>query len=183
MVQEGYEYVSSFEKALDIEKQRRKREIPDFWHPTYYWNYMYFSSGLYFEQVKRYVDLFRENVLFILFDELVSNPENVYNQVCNFLEIDQQPVKPVMANPSKAVISPAFQFFLRKCNHRFCRLRRLHRKPVVTKKERDLLLRLGQLNRKPGRMKPQLKEELMRKYAEDIHRLSDLTQLDFTDWH
>lgn len=183
MVQEGYEYASSFKRSLELEDVRRSRRIPNFWEPQYYWNYMYFSSGLYFEQVKRYLDLIGDRVLILKFDDLVSDLNSTYQKVCRFLGIDLQPVQPLVMNPSITVVLPALQFLLRKFNHRFLRMGRLHLRPSVTKRERDLLLRLGQLNKKPPKLDSALKKALMSRYAEDLKKLSELTMIDFSGWY
>lgn len=182
MVQEGYEYASSFKRALELEEKRKTKRIPNYWEPQYYWNYMYFSSGLYYEQVKRYIEFFGSSVLVLTFDGLVSDLNGTYQKVCRFLDIDLQPVQPRVMNPSKTVMLPALQFLLRKCNHRFLRMRRVHLKKDLSKKERDQLLRVGQLEKKPKKIDPALKNELMKRYAEDLNRLSELTKLDLSAW-
>ena len=182
MVQEGYEYASSFRRALVLEEKRKNKKIPNYWEPEHYGNYMYFSSGLYYEQVKRYLDLFGNNVLVLKFDDLVSDLNSTYQEVCTFLGIQPQVVTPMAANPSKSVIIPALQFLLRKLNHRFVRLRGLHRKPGVGKEERDLLLRLGQLSGKPRKLDPGLRKMLVEMYRHDLEKLSELTGLDVSDW-
>src|SRR4051794_18715528 len=87
MVQEGYENKSTFEKALAAETKRAKRTMPNFWEPQYYYNFMYFGSGLYHAQVKRYVDLFKQNVMVITFEELLASVKDDYAPVREFLRI------------------------------------------------------------------------------------------------
>jgi hypothetical protein len=116
MVQDGYEYANSFEDALDLEEERQKKQIPNWYEPQYYWNYMYFHSGLYCEQVRNYLDLFRESVLIIKFDEFKSDLSQAYKKVCSFLQIDVNEVSAKIYNPSRAVFSPRLQFILRKIN-------------------------------------------------------------------
>ncbi len=51
-------------------------------------SHLYIELGLYFEQVKRFLDVFpREQVLILLFDEIKHNPENVYGEIFNFLGV------------------------------------------------------------------------------------------------
>ncbi len=66
MVQEGYEYAGSFEEALRLENIRAAKSIPNWFDYGYYWDFMYFRSGLYYQQVKRYLDLFKRTFSFYI---------------------------------------------------------------------------------------------------------------------
>ena len=142
MVQEGYEYVSSFEKALAAEERRARKKIPNFWEPQYYYNYLYFRAGLYYEQVKRYMELFPGKVLVMTFEELVASIKTDYAPVREFLQIGPHRATPEVSNPSVRVIHPMVQFCLRKLNNKF-----FHRLP--TKEQRDALLKRGIRSGKP----------------------------------
>lgn len=116
MVQDGYEYSKTFEDALALEEQRAKKEIPNWYEPQYYWNYQYFRSGLYSEQVQRYLKKFGDNVLILKFEELRDNPQKTYTIVCGHLGVEPIEVKNAIHNPGKRVISAKVQFLLRKVN-------------------------------------------------------------------
>lgn len=183
MVQEGYEYCSSFQKALELEKKRGEKGIPNFWEPEYYWNYMYFRSGLYHEQVSRYVSEFGNNVLILKFYLLKSRFNFAYSRVCDFLGISREEVSSVPQNVSKRVYSPALQFFLRKANNKFQKFQhKVLRKVNTSKESRDKLLRLGLNKKPPAKMSKKLRNELLRKYESDLIKLSELTKIDFSDW-
>jgi len=119
MVQDGYEYAESFEEALELEKKRTNKNIPNWLEPEYYWNYMYFKSGLYSAQIKRYLDLFGDNLLVVDFEDFKSQPASEYMNICKFLEIE--PIEPPYEthNVSKKVLSPSLQFILRKVTYDF----------------------------------------------------------------
>ncbi len=54
-------------------------------------SYLYVDMGLYYKQVKRYLEIFgAEHVLILEFNELEKNPRNTLDKVSNFLEIDNQ---------------------------------------------------------------------------------------------
>ncbi|MCI0470063.1 MAG: sulfotransferase [Candidatus Aminicenantes bacterium] len=119
MVQEGYEYAKSFETALELEKIRINKKIPNYFEPEYYYNYLYFNSGLYYEQVKRYLDLFKERVLTIKFEDYIKDFSNEWRKICAFLEIEPLDMKRIkgndnFANESRRVRSAVVQFVLRK---------------------------------------------------------------------
>ncbi len=114
MVQKGYEYAASFESALRLEHYRSQIDIPNYYEPEYFHNYLYFGSGLYWEQVKRYQDLFHDRVLILRLEDVVSDPRRELKKLCGFLEIlyKVEPMPPL--NQSVGVNSAAGQFILRK---------------------------------------------------------------------
>lgn len=114
MVQDGYEYAGTFAEALKLEQTRATKNIPNYFEPEYYHNYMYFASGLYYAQVKRYIDLFKKNVLLVKFENFTKDFNAEYGRVCDFLGIDACPPRHIPKNESSAVISPQVQFLLRK---------------------------------------------------------------------
>lgn len=114
MVQDGYEFAASFEDALQLEEERAKKTIPNWFEPEYYWNYLYFKSGLYSEQVQRYMELFGENVLILKFEDFTRNTAISMNRVYKFLNLPEIDANYEAHNISKTVISPRLQFVLRK---------------------------------------------------------------------
>lgn len=117
MVQEGFEYAASFPEALALERERSGRPIPNSLEPEYYYNYLYFSSGLYEVQVRRYLELFKERVLVLRFEDYVGAPDKVWERVCRFLSIDSDAgvdPGPRPANESRRVPSSLIPYILRK---------------------------------------------------------------------
>lgn len=91
MVNEGYERINTFEQALAEEKKRFYDRSFRWNNPEYFWDYMYFRGGLYYEQVKRYMDTFgKKSVRVYLFDDLINRPAEVYMDVCRFLNISPE---------------------------------------------------------------------------------------------
>jgi hypothetical protein len=177
MVQEGYEYSISFERALILEKRRSKKTIPCFWEPEYYWNYMYFTSGLYFEQVRRYIDLFNKNVCVVTFDDLKNDLTKTYSKICFFLKIDQNEIIPIPQNPSLSVYHPWIQFFVRKINSYYLMFKsKVINKKISTKRKRDRLLNIFLLKNPPSPLSPELKNLLMKRYQKNIIKLNDLVK-------
>lgn len=176
MVAEGYEFASSFERALQLEEHRRFKKIPNFFEPEYYWDYMYFRSGLYYEQVKKYLDLFgKENVLILKFEELMNNFN--YKNICDFLEICYYEVRIERKNKAVSAINPKLNFLIRKINNILGKFYN-HK----TKQKRDFLIYLFQLNKKPYGINEYTKNKLKNLYKNDILKLEKLTELDFKDW-
>ncbi|GAA4826779.1 sulfotransferase [Algivirga pacifica] len=58
----------------------------------YFKTNMYLDLSLYYAQVKRYLDIFpRNQILFLDFDQLKRNSNQVYESICNFLDIEATP--------------------------------------------------------------------------------------------
>lgn len=114
MVQDGYEFAESFEEALELEEERAGKTIPNWYEPQYYWNYLYYRSGLYAAQVQRYLDIFGDKVLIIKFDDFKRERDLEYKKICAFLGIEANVFPPIVFNASKKVRSPKLQFVLRK---------------------------------------------------------------------
>jgi len=117
MAQEGYEYASSFQKALKLEEIRVNQKKPDWFKPNYYWGYLYYRSSLYYEQVKRYLEIFKDKVLLIKFENFANNPHQSYQEICSFLKLTPASFPLEIHNPSLAARSAKILFILRKLNN------------------------------------------------------------------
>ncbi len=183
MIQDGYEYAGTFEKALALENYRINKKIPNFFEPEYYYNYLYLRSGMYYEQVKRYIDIFRSNVLVIKFDLFKNNLNATYDQICSFLNINTNDLLPEIHNKSKDVYSPKLQFILRKINNRANKVVNAYFSiSHNTKQSRDWLVTMGFQKQRPPKLSIETKKRLMKTYTDDIEKLSNLTNISFDDW-
>ena len=77
-VRDGREELS-FENSLKQEKIRMEQ--------NYSFDYFYSHRGLYYEQVKDYLENFK-NIKIILFEDFKLNFENTMADLCSFLEVD-----------------------------------------------------------------------------------------------
>ena len=90
----GYETIGSFEEALQAEFSWRKDNAAFMRKfqkggSNHYWDFLYFHSGLYFEQVKRYCDLFsKKQLAIIIFEEFVQEPLQFMHGLYRFLGVD-----------------------------------------------------------------------------------------------
>lgn len=76
-------------EPLTVELLRRDYEQPK---KAFGVSYLYVDMGLYYEQVKRYLEVFGpEQILLLQFDDLVNDPESVVASVAQFLGIDPDP--------------------------------------------------------------------------------------------
>ncbi len=95
MFQHGYETIAGFEDALAAEYPARKDNhefISGKFYKgsfSYYWDFLYFSSGLYCEQVNRYYRLFpRDQLAVIIFEEFAKDTRRTVRDLYKFLGVD-----------------------------------------------------------------------------------------------
>lgn len=175
MVQEGYEWISTFERALAYEPTRMKRKIPNPWEPAFRDDYLYFASGLYYEQVRRYLDLFGDNVKIFLFDDLVSSSAKILEECQIFLGVDKVELKANRENPSCHVLSPKLAYAM-KFLDRYCS------KITRRKWPNGKMVKLVQSNKRPPKMAQVTRRRLLEEYEDDIRKLEQLIQRDLSAW-
>ena len=112
MVAEGIEPLS-FEQAIEAEKTRLNDPELEYSGSV---SFQYLDSGLYTKQIESYLKYFnKRQFLFVLFDDLSSNPQSVLNEVCDFLEISRFNILPEIrkTNASNMPRSQRLHTFLR----------------------------------------------------------------------
>jgi hypothetical protein len=81
LVRDGRETTRDFGEALDLEDERIAAGWEHIWH--------YKRMGLYYEQVRRYFDLFgRENVRVDLYYDFKTRPVELMREIFGFLDVD-----------------------------------------------------------------------------------------------
>jgi len=185
-----YEYGQeplSFSEA--IEQEERRMADPVFRGECANWpgNFFYFHRLKYYEQVRRYVELFGpDNIRVFLFEDLVEDPVKVCAEVFEFLGVDRG-FKPEIErhNVSASFRFRALQAFL-VSPHPF--LEGTYRR--MPQWLRGLLYAVLQkaysLNRKTVKREPLdsgLREGLTAKYKDDIRKLEKLIERDLSSWY
>jgi hypothetical protein len=173
------ETIEVFEDALKAETNRFNSDL--FKKECYGWhaNYYYFRRGLYHDQVKRYIDTFRESrVKVFLFDDLVKNPAAIAQQIYQFLEVDDtfSPSVSIFNKTGTKIDIPDFWEDIG-----------LFRKTVsfVLSKNaiRKVRLLVQKRNLPPTRpIRIDTAKSLSKKFEADIVRLEDLLEVDLSFW-
>jgi hypothetical protein len=179
MVMEGYEWLPTLESAVAEEDKRYADEQFRRTCPEWFWDYMYFRSGLYCEQVERYISVFgRDLVRIYLFEDLVSSPGKVYSELCEFLGISDT-FRPVFSpqNPSRIPRFIKLQYLARTAmsvqNRNLRKLAALIAPLIMS-----LNTRLGH----KAVMSPLFRRKLLDMYRSDITNLADLIRRDLSEW-
>ncbi len=173
MLENGYELHRSFERALAAEDRRfaSARFARDC--PHYFWNFMYFRSGLFGEQVQRYLSLYpRDQFLFTTLYDLHREPNRVLGDVATFLGVTPLEVAELPRyGSSKGIRSIPLQYVERTMVRRLAR----HNVPTMSAARRRLI----EWNRgTPPTMRPETQRLLLDRFATDLAHLHELTGID-----
>ena len=173
MLENGYELLPTFERALAAEDRRFASARFARRCPHYFWNFMYFRSGLFGEQVDRYLSLFpRAQFHFTTLYDLQRDPTGVLTAIETFLDVSPEPLGELPRyGSSKGIRSIPLQYVERSVVRRLAR----HNVPLMnTTRER-----LNTWNRgSPPTMQPETRMRLVADYATDLARLTELTGID-----
>jgi hypothetical protein len=174
MVEHGYERHRTFERALAAEDRRFHSARFRATCAQSFWNYLYVRSGLFGEQVARYLDRFdRDRFLFTTLDELVQSPSETLRSIHEHLGVDPVDIDELPRDAtSKGTRSVALQQLERRV------LRPLERR--IGPRGKVLRTRVDRWNRgaeKPT-MQPATRARLRERFEPDLERLRDLTGID-----
>lgn len=170
------ETIEDFQMALAAETERKngnrlgKRVIVPSW--------LYYSEFIhYVDHAQRFLSIFDpQQIIIILFDDLISKTDVVYKNILNFLQVDTSfTPKFEVVNPNKqlkwprlkkwVLDSPYFRKTIRFLgkDEIYVTLKNLYKNKIVIYKQRSPL-------------KDEIKYELMVKYKPEVEKLSDLLQ-------
>ncbi len=172
LLREGYENLS-FEQALKEEKNRIQQKWSFLWY--------YQQKGYYYQQLKRYFDLFdRGQIKVYLYEDLRDNCPNLIQNIYRFIGVDDNFIpdlsrKNISGTPKSRIIHDLFT----KDN-----LLKSLLKPLFPKQLRrnlaDSAIRQN-LGSKPV-LSLATRHDLYQLYREDILQLQDLIQRDLSHW-
>lgn len=166
LFRDGLERAPTFQEALEWDERRDQT--------SWFTAFNYVQAGLYYEQVRRYIEIFgRERVLVLMFEELIKNPEMTLARIAEYLGVDGAPFK-------SADVSRAHNTFRMPRN---MAAYRIFRNPVIMSLRHALLPKGFQawLQKNPllyTKSKPSLdmktRKYLQGLYAPDVERLEEL---------
>jgi hypothetical protein len=171
VVRDRRETAQNFKAALALEEVRKAAGWEPIWHFT--------SVGYYHEQLSRYYSLFdREQISVFLFEELISNQENMLKKIFCFLNVDQdfKPESSIKFNVSGKQKS---KLFYQITNWLFIKpnpIRWLSRKIIPDANW------VRQQNLERPIMPTMVRQELVEIFREDILKLEDLIERDLSHW-
>lgn len=176
MAREGYEYLG-FADALEAEEERLSRDCKgDDLITGYKRDYLYFSTGLYCEQVKRFMDHFRrDQILVARYDDLQNDSLKLMREIYSFLGVapDFTPDVTKKHNEGRMPLSTGFQYFCK---------RTLSRKLPLSWIRFLMRLNIALSTDRSQFFDPELQRAIREKYRQDITKTEELTGLDLSKW-
>jgi hypothetical protein len=178
MLENGYEHHRTFERALAAEDARFASERFARTCPHSFWNFMYFRSGLFGEQVERYLHEYPRDRFFVTtLYHLQADPDGVLGDIEEFIGVARRPHAALgRYGSSKGVRSIPLQLVERLA------IRKLARRHVPLME--PARQRINRWNR-GGRptMLPATRADLEARYEPDLARLRALTGVDVLAAH
>jgi len=175
----GVEPIHSFSAAISQEKLRKKEN----WGPRYH----YLSWGFYYQQVKRYLEIFDMSKVFIyLYEDYNKGPEKILQNIYRFLEIEDSFIPDTSykfwASPKKIQI-PKNGYFNSLINNNSS-LKFFFRQLMSKKARANFKNYLNHFNMKEIRAEidDSFRAELINKYKADILKLEQLINMDLSNW-
>jgi hypothetical protein len=178
-VRMGVEPLTDFSQALLEEPFR----IRNGWHYVFH----YRSRGLYYQQLKRYYEVFgRERLGVWLYEDMIENPASVAQSVFRFLEVDDSftPDTSSKYNPAGVPASGSARAAMRATNRAVWILQK-----VLAPKSSILPLAFemrrvvqSRVLTKPPPIDPEIRKGLIEGYREDILKLQELIGRDLSAW-
>ncbi len=160
-----------FEEALNAEETRKAA--------NWIWAWQYKNSGLYYRQVKAFLDKFK-HVKVILYEDFQENNLLVLKEICRFISVaddfnfDISYKYNVSGKPKNAVL-----YQLETSRGLVNRIKKIIPKKLVSYLKNNLT---GEKQMVKTEMKPETRRELIEFFREDILKLQDLLQRDLSIW-
>lgn len=178
---EGHEHLA-FEDALEAEEERARRSgVLVAERGTL--RFQYVASGLYAQQLDKWiVELPRARFLYLLMEDLESDPSSVIREVCEFIGLGPSaPLVVTRRNESASPRSTSLQTWIRSPTPVLRQLR--HVFPAAWRSR--IVAMLLRLNRRPtsyAPMRPDTERALRARFREDLKRLEVITGRDLSMW-
>lgn len=161
----------AFEKALRLENDRINSNWDMMW--------AYKGVGLYYKQVKRYLDVF-SNVHIIIFEEFIEKTDEMLKEVFRFLgleeniSVDTSTNYSHSGNPKNKIVG----WFTSRNNKYVYPVR----KAIINTVPRSLLERVAKKMYNKSEIKEETRMYLRGFYREDIRQLEKLISKDLSHW-
>jgi hypothetical protein len=170
----------SFAAALEQEPERIRQKWNPLWH--------FKAMGFYYEQVKRYYDMFgRSRVHIYLYEDFQKDPLGIVREVLEILGLDTSFTPDMSRRYKKSYVPkyPAVEKFLHQSKIKLQFAKQRWPKPLrwrATYMER-LIDRIAEPNRMaPPPMAEDVRASLLSDYRDDILKLGDLLRRDLSHW-
>ena len=174
-IRENIEPITDFSQAMAAETERIENNWSQHWH--------YRQRGFYYAQLKYYYDLFKpEQIKVCLYDDLVSDPITLMQDIYRFLGVDDTfiPNTDKKYNVGAIPKNKTVAKLLKRSHPLKNVLSTLIPSQKIRQQIKENLLNLN-LRPKPS-LQPEVRRKFLAEYREDILKLQDLLQRDLSMW-
>ena len=171
------EPIEDFAEALESEEKRIAQNWGPIWH--------YKKCGYYYEQLKRYYELFNsEDIREYLYDDLSDDPIAVLQDIFRFLEVDDKFVPDIRmrVNVSGFHKSQTVDWMMERIFNRSNPVRFISRRIIDENTRWRLTSRLRNRNLVRPEIPPDVRARLTNLYKEDILNLQYQINRDLNHW-
>ena len=174
-----HESITDFGEALKAEDDRVRQGWACGWH--------YKRRGFYYEQLKRYYDLFRKDrILVLMYEDLISNPADVLRRIYKFLSVDENYLPSFEVHNkgtyNAVVKNPLIHKFLAGDNWVKSLLKPFMKRDMRKRLKKSLIALNMEEGDEEGTLDPALRKQLVEEYREDILKLQTLIGRDLSAW-
>lgn len=171
VTKQGREPCTTFAQALEDEPERIKQN----WSSTFHHK----QVGFYAEQLARYYALFPKNQIKIfLYEDFCTKPTQIIKEIFEFLEVDSSFV-PDIAYKSNVNGIPKNRFLYALISENPLRPLLI---PFMPLSLRAVVSRLKNTMIEKPKLAPELRQQLIEDYREDINKLQHMLQRDLSTW-
>lgn len=171
------EPASSFEEALALEQERIQAGWGMLWHYT--------QSGLYYEQLKRYYEVFDpKQIMVTLHDDLVHDADALLRNIFIYLDVDPdfKPDTSSKSNVSGFPKSEGLHKIMRRLFYEDNVIKDVSAKIFPRTFRKSFVRNIKQLNLEKRRLPKETRKALQDIFREDILQLQELIKRDLSDW-
>lgn len=143
------------------------------------------EKGHYYKHLKNWFKEFeKDNFHIVIFEEMIKEPENTINSICDFLCVDKNYDKKKLFEKSNQSHSTRFLFIYKHIEKLGEWLRKNDFDRIVNFVKKSNILKVFKSNKKNSVTKEDLKtkKKLYDYYLEDIKKLEKLINKDLTQW-
>jgi len=143
-------------------------------------SHLYIELGLYYEQVKRFLDTFGKNqVKIFLYEEYKNNPAQVLKEIFKFLEVDSTFV-PNLSKKYHLGTPPKYPRLNKVLINLYYEVSPYLPKSLI--KLLEVTYKKFFLQKKRATLSPTEQKELLKFFYEDVKKLEKLINKDLSDW-
>lgn len=172
----------SFEDAIAEEESRLKKD------QLSKMRYSYVNRGLYYRQVERFLKIINDSqMLFLLTDDLHSDPVGSYHKILNFLEISTDIIPKNIHERFHGATQPRSTLLLNRIQQNEPTIEKNILRLIIPwqglrQKLRQKLLALNQTSSQTINLNDQTRKKLSKVFREENNRLAELLDRDLSFW-